>query len=173
MFTKIDASRIVIDRKFQGLCCKPFYGHPKGCPNFGKKQGCPPCSFLESDFFDFSRDLFVIYTAFKVGEFAERMRQEHPEWKDFPRQWYNPRRWQPQARAMHRRDIKEFLSQHPEMFIDYSAEARGVNYTELMRQIGIELKWAWPPAHVLEGERYKENLSYVISLAGYLRNSHR
>jgi len=173
MFKQINSEQIILDRKFQGMCTLPFHGHAKGCPNFGKKHGCPPCSLLESDLFDFSRDLFVIYTAFNVGEFAERLRQKHPKWANFPRQWYNPRLWQPQARAMHKKDIKEFLTICPEMFIDYSAEARGVNYTELMKSIGITLDWRWPPLHVLEDDQYKKNLTYRISLAGFLKDSLR
>jgi hypothetical protein len=173
MFQQINPSQIVIDRMFQGLCCKPFHGHPKGCPNFGKKTDCPPCSLLENDFLDFTRELFVIYTAFKVGEFAEQMRQKHPQWAGFPRQWYNPRRWQPQARAMHREDIRAFRKSYPDTMIDHGPEARGVNITELMKSIGINLDWRWPPPHILEEEQYKNNITYRVSLAGYLINSPR
>jgi predicted metal-binding protein len=173
MFSQIDANKIKIDKRIPGLCKRPFYGHAHGCPNYGKKEGCPPCNFLEDDFLDFNREIYVIYTKFELGNFAEKMRITHPEWRDFPRQLYNPRRWQNTARKLHRKDILEFLSEHKLMHVDNSPEARGVNVSELMKQVGITLNWKWPPEHILENQRYKENLTYIISLAGYLKNSIR
>jgi hypothetical protein len=173
MFKEIDPKKIVIDKRFQGICRRPFYGHPHGCPNYGKKQGCPPINFLENEIFDFNREMFVIYTCFNIGEFAEKMRQTHPEWEKFPRQLYNPRRWQPTARKMHRLDIVSFLDQTNYLNVDSFPEAKGVNITELMKQIGINLNWEWPPQHILENNHYKNNVSYLVSLAGHLVNSHR
>lgn len=170
MFVQIDPKVVVIDKTFMGMCKLPFYGHPRGCPNYGKKEGCPPSKFVESDIFDFNQDLFVIYTPFNVGIFAERMKQTHLEWAKFPRQWYNPRRWQPSARALHRDDLDEFhKATDLSYYEDNSPEARGVNVSSLMNSIGIPLNWQWPPAHVSENKAYEKNLVYVVSLAGHLR----
>jgi hypothetical protein len=97
----------------------------------------------------------------------------HQEWKNFPRQLYNPRRWQPSARKIHRQDIDEFLNSHNYFNTDSSPEARGVNVTSLMQNLGITLNWQWPPKHDLENESYKNNLVYLVSLAGHLIHSHR
>lgn len=166
MIVEIDPEDLVIERKFQGICKKPFYGHPKGCPNYGKKEGCPPGLPLIDEVFDFSERLYLIYTEFEVGEHAERMRVGHPEWSEHPRQWYNPRRWQPTARKNHRADIVDFLDSHEGHSVNKTPEAHGIHISELMKLAGIELRWGWPPEHDLKDEKYLENKSYIVSLGG-------
>ncbi|MBT3397656.1 hypothetical protein HOA55_03290 [archaeon] len=203
MIMKIDSSIIPYDDAIRELCGTPYYGHPRGCPNCGKKDGCPPQELI-SDYFDFDKDMYIIFTEFPVGEFAERMRATHPDWgmmtyPDHPRrttefvnevearmrelhpewpeeyfskpnvgpwtsarEWYNPRRWQPTARKEHREEIERFLEQHLNLTVDRCPEARGINLTGLMHEVGIELKWQWPPVHDAE------NKSYIISMAGSL-----
>jgi len=160
MIKKIDPLDLVYSGRIQGLCTTPFYNHPRGCPNWGKKDGCPPGLPLIDRFFDFNSDMYVIYTKFPIGEFAEKMRIMHPEWSEHPRQWYNPRRWQGTARKEHRLEIDRFLSRYPGFEVDKTPEGHGVNVTELMKLVGVELNWEWPPEHNLE------NKSYIVSLAG-------
>jgi len=45
----------------------------------------PPNQPLIDEVFDFNLKLYIIYTEFAVGEFAERMRQKHPTWGKHPR----------------------------------------------------------------------------------------
>lgn len=104
--------------------------------------------------------MYVIYTEFLVGEFAERMRQAHPEWANHPRQWYNPRRWQPRARKFQREEEKRFLKEVDDVRIIQSPEACGVNVIAFMKSVGIVLNWQWPPEHNLK------NKVYLVSLAG-------
>lgn len=160
MHRKVDISKLHLNKIFQNICRRKFYGHPHGCPNYGKKPGCPPFAPLLSEVLDLTQPVYVIYTEFALGQFAERMRLTHPAWQEHPRQWYNPRRWQPTARKMHRQDIAEFKRDHPETFIIASPEANGVNLTEVMQSIGITLSWQWPPEHK------KDNVTYVITMAG-------
>ena len=160
MIHKIDSSKIIYDKRMQGLCKLPFHGHAKGCPNFGKKLGCPPDIPLIDKVFDFNSDMFVIYTTFPVGEFAERMRVGHPEWSEHPRQWYNPRLWQGTARRDHRFEVEKFMGQYSGFEVNGTPEGHGVNVTELMKEVGVELEWGWPPEHSLE------NKSYIVSLGG-------
>jgi len=155
---QIPPKKIVISKKFQGICKKPFYGHPKGCPNFGKKEDCPPNQPLINHVLDFTQPIYVIHTPFAVGEFAETMKTRHPTWT--PRQIYNPRLWQPTARKNHRLELERFVQEHPEAITDSCPEARGVNITELMREIGINLDWQWPPQHNVA------NVTYRVSLGG-------
>jgi hypothetical protein len=201
MIIKINPEIIPYDNLIRKLCLTPYYGHSRGCPNYCKKQGCPPIKLI-NNFFDFNKDIFVVYTKFPVGEFAERMRKAHPEWTEFnypdqpkksrkfvdevinelatkhswpkeyfpepklqnwtsAREWYNPRRWQGTARKDHKLELQSFLEQYPDLIIDSSPEARGVNLTGLMYELGIKLNWQWPPIHNIK------NTSYLISLAGY------
>ena len=98
MIQQINSSMLEYKHSIQNLCRAPFYGHPKGCPNYGKKGDCPPDLPLIDELLDLKSDMYVIYTEFPVGKFAERMRIAHPEWSCHPRQWYNPRLWQETAR---------------------------------------------------------------------------
>jgi len=161
MIIKINPPIIEYSKKMQNLCRVPYYGHSNGCPNFGKKQGCPPREKLINEFLDFKKDLYLIYTEFEVGKFAEKMKSMHPEWANFPRQLYNPRRWQPTARKKHSLDIIDFFSAYPRTIVDSSPEAHGVDVNALMKSVGVELNWTWPPEHNLE------NKVYLISLGGY------
>ncbi len=160
MISEIDPGKLSFSRKIQSLCRAPFYSHPHGCPNYGKKEGCPPNQPLIDRLFNLEKKLYLIYTPFAVGEFAERMRATHPEWEDFPRQWYNPRRWQPTARKNHRLELESFLESHPN-YTHIWPEANGVDVNPLMRAVSVDLNWHWPPEHK------KENQTYIISLAGF------
>lgn len=160
MIVTIDSKLVYYEKRIQNLCKVPFYGHPKGCPNHGRKEGCPPHQPLIDGIFDLNSELYVIYTEFAVGEFAERMRETHPKWSEHPRQWYNPRRWQPRARKEHRKEIERFLIEHESLIVNSFPEAHGVNVTKLMENIGITLDWQWPPKHNLE------NKTYIVSLGG-------
>ena len=84
MIVKIDPKIIKYEKSIQGLCRRPYRNYPKGCINFNKKPGCPPQPLI-NDVLDFSKEVYVIYTKFEVGEFAERMKKTHPQWKDHPR----------------------------------------------------------------------------------------
>jgi predicted metal-binding protein len=166
MIIKIDPKTIKYEKRIQNLCMIPYHGHPKGCMNVGKKQGCPPNQPLIDELFDFKSDLYVIYTAFDVGVFAERMRKNHPAWKNQPRQWYNPRRWQGMARKIHLKEENNAKAQYNIEKIIRSPEAHGVNVTELMKALGIKLNWEWPPKHLLNSDSYKNNKTYIVSIGG-------
>ncbi len=53
MITKIKSDLILFDRKIQGFCKLSYYGHANGCPNFGKRDDCPPNQPLINEVFDF------------------------------------------------------------------------------------------------------------------------
>ena len=80
MIKEIDSSKIPYDSLLQGLCRSPYYKHSAGCPNYNLKQGCPPKKLI-NQVLDFNKDIYVISTGFPIGEFAERMRNLHVEWK--------------------------------------------------------------------------------------------
>jgi predicted metal-binding protein len=172
MITRIEPRLILFNKKIQHLCKVPYYNHKKECPNYGKKDRCPPNQLLIDKVLDFNKNVYVIYTKFCVGEFAERMRQKHPEWANHPRQWYNPRRWQPRARKIQRNEEEKAILEYGIESIESikkivnSPEAHGVDVSNLMKHIGIKLKWGWPPKHILTRRKYFENFVYRVSLGG-------
>ena len=152
-------------KKYQNLCRAPYHNHPKGCPNYGKRPDCPPCARVDK-IFDLSKPMYVIYTEYPVGEFAERMRVNHPEWAHTPRQWYNCIRWQGTARKQHKIDIRSFkwaMRKNPDLHVDSNPEALGVNVTKLMTQLGINLEWNYHEDHDPERKTYR------VSIAGILK----
>jgi predicted metal-binding protein len=142
----------VIDRKVRALCKRPYYNHPEGCPNFGVKDGCPPQVKFYDQEYDMTRPVYVIYNVFDFAVHVAKMRNAHPEWTQ--RQLECSRYWQGTARKALRQKIAAFLKDHPEYEANACPEAMGVNVTETMKGLGIELEW--PPV----------NKTYQIALAG-------
>jgi len=159
MIVQIEPEILSYSKAIQGLCARPYYGHPR-CPNFGKRKTCPPYTKLIDKVLDFSKDMYVVYTEFIVGQFAEKIRRMHPEWKS-PRQWYNPRYWQPKARKFQRQEEQRAVDEFGLGKIIDGPEAHGVNVTDMMEKIGVRLEWQWPPKHNVK------NKVYLVSLAGF------
>ncbi len=181
-----------------------FNDNPKGCNKRGVKDNCPPKISMIDDFFDMEQNFAVIYTAFKIGEWSEKIISKNPQWKpdiypDTPRKgaeyvaditaklkkkrydwpadyfpkeyepweskrgWYNPRQWQETAKAELREEIVRFKEAWPGYTVDTNPEARGVNVTGLMANVGITLDWRWPLPHDIK------NVTYRVALAGHLK----
>jgi len=163
MFAKVE--NIVFGKKYQNLCRTPYHNHPKGCPNYGKRPDCPPCARIDK-VFDLSKPIYVIYTEYPVGQFAERMRVNHPEWVHTPRQWYNCIRWQGTARKQHKNDIRSFkwaMRKIPDLHVDSNPEALGVNVTELMKQVGIDLEWNYHEDHDPLRKTYRVSIAGILN----------
>lgn len=133
----------VIDRSVRGLCAKPYPGHPKGCPNFRKKDGCPPAAPLFVDTYDLSKKVVAVWNVFDLAAHVDRMRLKHPDWS-----WAQLTcclYWQGTARKSLRDAIKlaTYELRWDRLGIETCPEAMGVDVTATMRSIGVELEW--PP----------------------------
>lgn len=143
MAFKIEANRgitrninPIVDRKFMGICTRPYEGHKKGCPNFKKRWSCPGYApFL----FDLLKPPFhVVWNRFHLGAHVERMREKHPNWSY--RQLSCCLYWQNTAR----RQLRALVSVVKyDSLVLYVPEACGVNVTATMAPQGVELEW--PP----------------------------
>jgi hypothetical protein len=124
------------------LCARPYPLHPGGCPNFRRKEGCPPGAPLLGDFYDLARPCYVVWNVFSLGEHARAMRSRHPGWSD--RQVYCCLYWQPRARAALEAEIEVFMAGgHGDSCVARCPEAMGLDVTETMRLVGVALEW--PP----------------------------
>lgn len=168
MIKQVNPEIIEVSRQFQLLCTHPFYAHPRGCPNYGRRHDCPPNALLLDQVLDFNRDVYLIFTEFNVGGFAEHIRRSHPEWRS-TRQWYNPRYWQPRARKFQRQEEEHALRELGFEAIIRNPEGLGVNVSRLMSSIGIYLSWHWPPTHKLENYAFLKNKVYLVSIGGFLK----
>jgi len=134
------------------LCCKPYYGHPRGCPNHGKRKGCPPHSIMLYDIFDTELRMYAIWNVFDFAKHCARMRKLHPSWSR--RQIECCLYWQPRARAQLRREVEIFHEYLPGYTVVMNPESLGVDVTTTMLQIGQKLEW--PPI----------TKTYQVALAG-------
>lgn len=144
----MQANPVMLDVGVSTLCCRIYPNHPKGCPNFNKKKGCPPTAPSLDKILDLSCPIFAVWNVFPFGEHVEMMRGKHPKWT--LRQLENCLYWQPKARKQLRQEVRKFIIEE-EMIDDprnppltvWCPEAHGVNVTATMEQIGIKLEW--PP----------------------------
>jgi hypothetical protein len=140
----IELKEVVVEPRMRGLCRLPYPGHPRGCPNFGRKAGCPPSCPMIGDAIDLGRPVFAIVNEFDLAAHVLRMRLRHPGWSE--RQLVCCLYWQPTARKHLTAKLMAFLAAHPDYVSDACPEAGGVNVTETLRRAGLELEW--PPVKV-------------------------
>jgi hypothetical protein len=131
----------VIDTSVRGLCCRPYPRHPKGCPNFGQAERCPPKVGLLPDLFDLTKPCFAVWNVFNLAAHVDRMRLEHPKWSKA--QLECCLYWQGGARKQLFHECEAFQRVYGEYKTEWCPEAMGLNVTETMRRIGIGLEW--PP----------------------------
>ncbi len=144
---------LVVDKSVRGLCCRPYPGHPKGCPNFGEKLGCPPQCPLVDQVFDLSKPVWFIWNVFDMKSHLCKMEIWHPGWSD--RQKRCCLYWQGGARSKLRDWIDVFIYNHPGLYVSTCPEAMGVNVTGTMwTSLGKGLQW--PPRTV----------AYQVAIAG-------
>jgi len=143
---------VIVDYSVRDLCILRYPNHPKGCPNFGKRDDCPPNALKIEDVLDLNKTVYAVYNVFLFREHVARMKETHPEWTE--RQARCCLYWQPKARKQLKEKIVEFKEQFPKLYIVKNPEACGVNLTATMKSVDIELEW--PP----------ENVTYQIVLAG-------
>lgn len=137
----------VLDLSVRELCKRPYTNHPKGCPNYGKKKGCPPQALLLNEVLDLAEPVWAVWVKFDLAAHRERMRGKHPNWSR--RQLDCLLYWQGTVLKELRHKVCNFCTmrllykQSKNLDAYYCPEAMGVNVTETMRQIGVELEW--PP----------------------------
>jgi predicted metal-binding protein len=139
---------VVVETRVRGLCRLPYPGHPRGCPNFDHKAGCPPRCPMWEERYDLSEPAFAIVNEFNLAEHIARMRGKHPSWTE--RQLECCLYWQPRARRQLQDEIPRFyrVCRTARAYrIDTCPEASGVNVTETLRIAGVELEW--PPKMIV------------------------
>ncbi len=145
---------VVLNPEVRSLCAKPYPGHNKGCPNFGKKPGCPPQASLGNEIIDFIKPIYAIWNVFDLAKHVNKMREAHPNWSW--RQLVCCLYWQPKARKQLRVEIIKFRESVPNQIILQCPEANGFNITATMLSIKEHLQW--PPI----------TITYQVVLAGSL-----
>lgn len=135
----------VCNPKIQKMCLCPYFNHPKGCPNFGRRIDCPP----NAPFFPniFEEEVYIAAVIFDFEGFLNIKRRQHPEWRETALR--NPRHWQGHLRSELRKFVSEKLlngSNYGDAAI-FNPEAMGVNVTETCKNVGLKLEW--PPQKIV------------------------
>lgn len=141
----------LLARQHGELCRLKYPNHPYGCPNYGRKVGCPPtATFLKM--LIYPSPIYIIWNIYPFGRHVQKMKLRHPEWSE--RQARCCLYWQGTARKQLRVKVGEFLLVHPDMRIVWCPEASGVNVTKTMASVNEILEW--PP----------KTIAYQVVLAG-------
>lgn len=147
----IEQVKLVVDESVRTLCRKPYLGHPKGCPNFGKKRSCPPNAPLIGKLLDLNEPVWAVWVDFDLGAHRDRMWRKHPKWS--PRQaecclyWQATVNNQLQDHVLSLFTTGSFAAYHGPMKTVFCPEACGVNITATMESAGVFLEW--PPVETV------------------------
>lgn len=130
---------IVIDKRAKEWCKLSYPDHPKGCPNFGKKIGCPPNT---PDWEDVTKPpYYVVAIRFNLAVWIRIMKTKHKEMSD--RQAQCCLYWQGAVRRKLREKCKQQIafmkSLHPNLKAFYCPEAMGVHVFETCYKNGLRL----------------------------------
>lgn len=144
-------------RSPMGLCAASYPGHPHGCPNYGKKDNCPPGMPAIDEVFDLTRPMYCVCSKFDMAAHTAGMRRRHPGWSE--RQLACCLYWQAGVRKLHREYAAEVYNRlkAPGFALTDSPEAMGVLVTETLGNRGIALEW--PPVRFV----------YKVSFAGFVK----
>jgi predicted metal-binding protein len=135
----------VIDYSVRRLCYKPYHNHPNGCPNYGKKEGCPPGAEFYHNVYDLSEPVYAICNAFDIKSHIDNMRELHPKWSEY--QLRCCLYWQTGARRHLGIHIKEFYREYGTLYhAETCPEAMGVDLVSTMAKVGIKL--IFPPTEI-------------------------
>jgi predicted metal-binding protein len=159
---RVYPENLELDKTVRRLCREPYPGHPKGCPNWNKKAGCPPQAPFLYNVIDRYQPIYVVWNRFDLGAHVARLKKAHPKWS--PRQLTCCLYWQGTARKELRQKVLDEIADldlcaySRSVEILYCPEACGLNVTATMKNIGIDLEW--PP------KRY----AFQVALIGYPRS---
>ena len=142
-FTK----KVSIKHWVRSYCQRPYPNHPQGCPNFGKRDTCPPkCPYLE-DIYDESKGFWIVWVEFDFAGHCKKMKQKHPDWSK--RQIECCLYWQGSVNKELKKEVREAMYNrgYGKWHITYCPEAMGVDVTQTMKNIGVKLEW--PPKNIV------------------------
>jgi hypothetical protein len=151
--------KLIIDYRAREWCKLPYPGHdgkrgrPLGCPNYGKKKGCPPEAPLIENYADRGTSIFFMVTSFDLGKHMDRMKIIHPEWSD--RQARCCLYWQAGVRKELESETKRVIKSGFGSIYTLCPEAMGVSVILTLLKLGIAIKV------------HPEKIVYKVSLICY------
>lgn len=137
--------RPFIDITVRNLCKMPYWQHPKGCPNYGKRSTCPPQAPFFRQAFNIYEPIYAVVNEFDLANHVSKMKAKHTDWTD--PQLRCVLYWQGTARKQLREKVEQILTMELKGYIaTYCPEAMGVNVDVTLKDIDIILEW--PPEYI-------------------------
>ena len=139
MWVEVKKKDLVFDiRSNNGYWCTlPYPNHKKGCPNYGKKDGCPP---LTNNFLEIIQDpYFLVIQEFDILTHSRKMKEKHPKWTE--RQCRNLLYWQKGVNKKLKNKTYELAKNMGDDYIVLEIpEANGVDVFNTCLNVGINLE---------------------------------
>ncbi len=129
---------LCVDLKTREWCKLPYPGHPKGCPNYNKKNICPPIVGIVDDIFDLSKPHWFAIVKFDLKAHVDRMLLKHPNWSE--KQCRCVLYWQQTVNKNLREYSEKFVSEMPGTIYTTCPEAMGVHVFYTFKKLGLEIK---------------------------------
>ncbi len=138
MEIEINRNQLRINYKAREWCLLPYPDHPKGWPNFGRHQTCPPTAPLVENFIDLQKQLYLIIVEFDLGLHIRKMIQKHQGWSE--RQAKCVLYWQSGVNAQLESECNLFRWSHLGVVTTRCPEAMGVNVIATAGLVGLPIK---------------------------------
>ena len=134
----IPVKRLVHNPVVRDWCRLPYPRHPKGCPNYGQKDYCPPkCPYI-TDVLNLKKPIYMVVSEFNLEQHMKNMKKKHPNWSEA--QLRNVLYWQGTSKKIlkERTVIAQRLIKTN--IICYLPEAYGVNVYATAFHSGLKLE---------------------------------
>lgn len=153
-FVREVTGRLVVDYSIRNWCLYPYYGHPKGCPNWNKSEKCPPKVDYIDKIFDLEKRHWFVFVPFNIRDHSDIMKAKHPAWSE--KQCRCVLYWQNSVRKKLREFTEEFIAGNKSLDYTMIPEASGVNVFRTCHRIGVMIR------------KNPKKVLYKISMIGHL-----
>lgn len=138
MIVPINEIDIVLEKKARGpWCLLPYPNHQKGCPNYGKKDSCPPFAKPFEELI--GPPFYLVVVFFDLEAHVTRMKNLHPNWTD--KQARCLLYWQGSVKKKLLDEALGFIeaNEAKNLFLLRLPEANGVNVFKTCENVGIKI----------------------------------
>lgn len=133
----VPVKKLVISKKTGKWCKLPYPNHPKGCPNYGKTERCPPQAPLVNHYFNISRPLYLVHSEFDLSAHITNMKIQHPSWSELQARCVLY--WQSKSRKQMKARVTEAMKILKTDRFTACPEAMGVNVFATALKSGLQL----------------------------------
>lgn len=134
----LPVNKLIWGWKSRFWCKLPYPGHPKGCPNYGIKDHCPPKSLLISKIFNLNKPTYLVFSTFDLAAHMEKMKHKYPHWTE--RQLRNVYYWQNISRAQLKERMMVAIKLLGTNAHTFNPESNGVNMYATAYHSGLKLE---------------------------------